>query len=402
MTVNSFAQNFEDVLLWRALQHVAGGRYLDVGAGHPEHNSVTKLFYDAGWSGINIEPLPTLADALMKQRPRDVTVQAAVSSREIETADFTVVDFWDELSTISDERAEELKSEGRTLTTTKVPVVRLDDVLAAHGLHDIQFLKVDVEGSELDVLKTLDLTRTRPWIVVVEVISGNGESNQGQEIRSLLEHHDYGHSYFDGLNDFYIAEEVAEKLLPNFVVPVNVTDDFLRVSDSDRVMVSLFGEKLGVASPAQANEVLQRLEAVVQDRISFEVRLREVEAIRADEETERAGLEERVRSLDEAIRGIRLKSEALEQTSFERERMVAWYAAEVSNFRSRGERQERVNLAQGAALTAQAVQAEVQREQTQDVQTRLDDVLASSSWRITLPMRAMRRPRVYMRELMHR
>lgn len=68
MTVRTYAQNFEDVLLWRALRHVPEGRYVDVGAGHPELHSVTKLFYDAGWSGINIEPVPELAHALAKQR----------------------------------------------------------------------------------------------------------------------------------------------------------------------------------------------------------------------------------------------------------------------------------------------------------------------------------------------
>ncbi|WP_024287613.1 FkbM family methyltransferase [Cellulomonas sp. KRMCY2] len=406
MTVKSFAQNFEDVLLWRALQHVAGGRYVDVGAGHPEHNSVTKLFYDAGWSGINIEPLPTLADALTKQRPRDVTLQAAVSAREADFADLTVVDLWDELSTISDERAEELRGEGRAVTTTTVPVVRLDEVLAAHGMRDIQFLKVDVEGAELDVLHTIDLTRTRPWIAVVEVVSGNAETNPRRAIRQHLEDHDYVHAYFDGLNDFYLAKELADELLPNFATPVNVTDDFVVVADGDRVMVELIGEKVGMVSPAQASEVMQRVEAVVRDRIDFETRLRDVEAELASRlsdfeaalaasEQRNDEAEERVRARDESIQGLQLRGEALEQTSFERERMVAWYAAEVSNFRNRLQRQESLDA-------ERAERQEAQRRAAQDIQLRLDGVLASTSWRITLPMRAIRRPRTYLKEWVRR
>ena len=58
MTFISYAQNLEDVLLWRALGHIKNGFYIDVGANHPEWDSVTKHFYDLGWRGVNIEPMP--------------------------------------------------------------------------------------------------------------------------------------------------------------------------------------------------------------------------------------------------------------------------------------------------------------------------------------------------------
>ena len=60
MTFISFAQNFEDVMLWRALKHVDGGFYIDVGAAWSDVHSVTKAFYDKDWHGINIEPNPQL------------------------------------------------------------------------------------------------------------------------------------------------------------------------------------------------------------------------------------------------------------------------------------------------------------------------------------------------------
>jgi hypothetical protein len=59
----SYAQNNEDVLLWRALGHVQDGFYIDVGASDPVEHSVTRAFYDAGWRGINIEPLPAHIEA---------------------------------------------------------------------------------------------------------------------------------------------------------------------------------------------------------------------------------------------------------------------------------------------------------------------------------------------------
>ena len=58
----SYAQNFEDVLLWRALKQVRNGFYIDIGAQHPEHDSVSKLFYDHGWRGVHVEPTPRIAE----------------------------------------------------------------------------------------------------------------------------------------------------------------------------------------------------------------------------------------------------------------------------------------------------------------------------------------------------
>jgi len=410
MTVKSYAQNFEDVLLWRALKKVVGGRYVDVGAGHPDFNSVTKLFYDAGWSGINIEPLPSLAAVLNERRPRDLNVQAAVSSRKSEVVEFTIVSDWDELSTISGERARTLAAAGRALKVVEVPVVRLDKLLDEHGLSDIQFLKVDVEGAELDVLKTLDFARVRPWIVVVEVVSPGATERSRGAIRAHMDRHDYLQAYFDGLNDFYVAKERANSLLDSFATPINVTDDFIAVANGDSVFLEIAGERLGMSAPVQSSEALQRIDALIRERIDFETRFnlsegaasasdlagsKEVEAA----QERQAALESREQELLEADRvqraqlhSLDLQVEALEQSSFERERMVAAYASEVSNIRNRLKRHD----------AAFAAHIDRQASDARGVQSRLDDVLGSTSWRITLPMRAVRRPRTYLKAWMRR
>ena len=74
----SYAQTREDVLLWRALHNVHRGFYIDVGAHDPTALSVTRAFYDHGWHGINIEPNPSYAEKLRKERPRDVTLEVAL------------------------------------------------------------------------------------------------------------------------------------------------------------------------------------------------------------------------------------------------------------------------------------------------------------------------------------
>src|SRR3981081_2543366 len=78
MAFISYAQNFEDVILWRALNQIKNGVYIDIGAAHPEEHSVTRAFYESGWSGINVEPLDEYFRQLKKGRPHDVNLKAAV------------------------------------------------------------------------------------------------------------------------------------------------------------------------------------------------------------------------------------------------------------------------------------------------------------------------------------
>ena len=80
MSFVSYAQNFEDVLLWRALGHVKNGFYIDVGANDPELHSVTKAFYERGWYGINVEPLAQYQPAFLQQRARDINLCVAAGA----------------------------------------------------------------------------------------------------------------------------------------------------------------------------------------------------------------------------------------------------------------------------------------------------------------------------------
>jgi FkbM family methyltransferase len=82
MTFISYAQNFEDVMLWRALSHhVHKGFFIDVGAWSPDLHSVTKAFSERGWSGINIEPNPHFHSQLVEKRSSEINLRVAVGDR---------------------------------------------------------------------------------------------------------------------------------------------------------------------------------------------------------------------------------------------------------------------------------------------------------------------------------
>ena len=222
--VTSFAQNAEDVRLWRLFADSKDGFYVDVGAGDPVVHSVTKLFYDAGWSGINVEPGPSFA-RLDSSRPRDVNLAVAVTSTSGDR------EMWFSspdpgLSSLV-RPPDDLLPPGFETTSRVVRASRLDAVVRDHakGRH-VDFLKIDVEGAERDVLESFDPAEIRPTVIVVEAISPLRFRPTHQDWESLLLERDYVEAAFDGINRFYVPRE-HEALASVLAYPVSVLDRFV-------------------------------------------------------------------------------------------------------------------------------------------------------------------------------
>lgn len=259
MTFISHAQNREDVLLWRALKHVKKGFYVDVGANHPSHDSVTKAFYDRGWSGINIEPLPVHFEELQRVRLRDINLQVAAGDTEGE------LDLYDSdvrgLATASLEVAEARRAAGGVVRHCRVPVRRLDAILAEHAPADIHFLKVDVEGFEASVLQGINLMQWRPWVVVIEATKPNSsELELGWE--PLLTSANYQWVWFDGLNRYYLASEHMD-LAHHFQSPPNVFDAFVP-AEQERLRLALEKTQNELKSLEHQNQISQEALAEMQ------------------------------------------------------------------------------------------------------------------------------------------
>lgn len=200
----SYAQNFEDVVLFRGLGRVHTGTYIDVGAADPLRDSVTNVFYERGWSGINIEPVAQHVARLEAERPRDTTVSACAGAKA----------GWVDLHVVPDTGLSTTKAEvldpSLAAEISRTRVVSLDDVLDEfHPDGEIHFLKVDVEGAEREVLEGIDLKMRRPWVVLVEATKPNSSVQNHEEWEDLLTGRGYRMTLFDGLNRFYVAEEHA-------------------------------------------------------------------------------------------------------------------------------------------------------------------------------------------------
>jgi FkbM family methyltransferase len=222
----TYAQNFEDVMLWRALRGVAAGFWVDVGADDPDTLSVTRAFAERGWRGINVEPLPGRHARFVARRPRDtnacVLVGSAPGRRHFWR--FGTVDSG--CSTMDPGVAALHVSAGRRPTAEgEVEVTTVDALCDRHAPADIHFLKVDVEGAEGEVFAGMALDRHRPWIIVAESVVPGGQEASHSAWEPLLTGRGYACVYGDGLNRFYLAAE-HDDLRVAFAAPPNVFDGF--------------------------------------------------------------------------------------------------------------------------------------------------------------------------------
>jgi FkbM family methyltransferase len=221
--ITSYAQALEDVVLSRVFRDVEKGFWIDVGANHPLHDSVTKSFSLRGWSGINIEPVSQWFTELAKDRPNDINLNVAASSFDGTIELYEIVGTG--LSTTIEDFAD--RARGFPRITITVPCRTLSSICTEHVRREIHFLKIDVEGAERSVLEGCDFTRFRPWIVVVEATEPLTTIPSYEAWEPILIDAHYDFSLFDGLNRFYLARERAE-LKPTFAFPA---DDYVRAKE---------------------------------------------------------------------------------------------------------------------------------------------------------------------------
>jgi FkbM family methyltransferase len=204
----SYAQNLEDYHLAQVFAGQPTGFYIDAGAGHPVADNVSFWFYQQGWRGIVVEPQRALADLYPSVRPRDAAVPALLG-RSSGEAEFHMVERLHGFSTTIEAHARGAAAFGADFTTLRLPVTTLVALCETHRPKSIDFLKVDVEGAEGDVLAGADWQRWRPRVVVVEAMTPGSLAEGWRDWEPLLLRHSYRFAFFDGLNRFYVAEEEA-------------------------------------------------------------------------------------------------------------------------------------------------------------------------------------------------
>ena len=207
----SYAQHLEDYHLASVFAEQGEGFYIDVGAGHPVADNVSCWFYQRGWRGIVVEPQPQLAELYASVRPRDVA-ECCVLGQSVGEVEFHDVERLHGFSTIVPEFAESATGFGARYATRKVPMKTLASICEAHGVPRIDFLKVDVEGAEAQVLMGSDWTHHRPRVVVCEALAPGSLAENWQDWEPFLLERNYEFVLFDGLNRFYVDRAETDLL----------------------------------------------------------------------------------------------------------------------------------------------------------------------------------------------
>ena len=269
MSFISYAQNFEDVMIWRALKHVENGFYIDVGANDPSLYSVTRAFYDKGWNGINVEPVAEFFERLKAARPRDTNLMIGAGETAGQFSFFDIPDTG--LATSDPIVAQRHRDAGWAVNTIEIPVLPLSEICRAHVQGEIHFLKIDVEGAEKSVLLGMDFRKWRPWLVIVEATVPMSQETVHSGWESILTEADYDFVYFDGLNRYYTAREHAE-LKPSFATPPNVFDGFVLNADQESKIRAAEADAIARRAQLHAKTCEQRMaEAVAQAQAEKEI-----------------------------------------------------------------------------------------------------------------------------------
>jgi FkbM family methyltransferase len=379
MSFISYAQNFEDVMLHRALAQVPHGFYIDVGAGEPDVESVTRAFYERGWRGINVEPLDSVFERIQLARERDINLNVSVADTVGETT-FFAIDQDSGLSTGSRDRAQSLQERGHAVSEVTVRTTTLAEICRAHVNREVHFLKIDVEGQEDKVLRGADFDAVRPWIIVAESEFQGKLPPRTDEWESILLDARYVFAHYDGLNRYYVSKERFDELSAAFSVGPNVFDDFVlaRVAELQDVLHGV-GKVLGLSPSTHPAEIVARLDGLAEDRIRYE----------------------------KLSQGLQIEVDTLWQSSFEDGRHIAWLAAEVDNITSRAQLEANAVRAETDEVRAElaevrgecdVLESEIERFRAELLEARveadartkeLEALRRSTSWALTRPFRGI-------------
>ena len=184
----SYASFGEDRVLSKYLKEMDGS-YIDVGAGAPINGSNTYMFYERGWRGVTIDPIISITKLHLKKRPLDKQINACVTDQKDELIEFYQFAA-DDFSTNSTNRVSELQLIGVSPKSKYlVPNISLRDIAHICNPQIPTLLNIDVEGGELNVLKSNNWDVCKPRVIAVE--EWNSPIYSKTEVRIYLESLDY-------------------------------------------------------------------------------------------------------------------------------------------------------------------------------------------------------------------
>ena len=186
--LKSYSQEGEDMVLRRLFEKQKTGFYVDVGAHHPKRFSNTYFFYKLGWRGINVDAMPGSMTAFNRMRPRDINIEKPVSNKKQLLTYYAFNE--PALNGFSKELSEERDGKGSYFVkfTKDIETSTLEEILDNNlpKAQTIDFLSIDVEGLDFNVLRSTNLEKYHPKVILVEILNSSLVDIQVNEIYKFL------------------------------------------------------------------------------------------------------------------------------------------------------------------------------------------------------------------------
>lgn len=184
----SYSQSGEDLIVDFVLHlmRIDSPSYLDVGCHHPWYFNNTYRFYRNGSRGVCIEPDPDQFQIIKKHRSKDVCLNVGVGIDKKKTADFFVFNE-KTLNTFSEKDAKRYdKMPTKSIQKViQIPLMDINDIIANHLSKDPDFVSIDVEGWDLEIVRKLNFKKYRPAVFCIETITYT-ENKTEKKIREII------------------------------------------------------------------------------------------------------------------------------------------------------------------------------------------------------------------------
>ena len=197
----------EDSFIQKYFKNYGIGKYLDLGCFHPVRDNNTYQLYKRNWNGINIDLNPLTIELFNFSRPKDINLNYALSNKAGKKNFYFMGDF-SPLNTLDSNQLNFLKRSfninKNQYKTKKIKVENINDILRKKKLNKIDFLNIDLEGYEYEVLKSFDFKRNQINLICIEFLLQNSLSmKKSEKIKKLFKKNNFKFIYKTGVNHFY-------------------------------------------------------------------------------------------------------------------------------------------------------------------------------------------------------
>lgn len=209
--VKSYSQEGEDLVLARILGDlkITKGFFVDIGAHHPTRFSNTYYFYRRGWRGINVDALPGTKKLFDRMRSRDITIECGVGAQKGVLKYFAFNE--PALNTFSEQEAKKKDVHPyRIIKAFQIPVVTLKQILDDNMPSGIQidFMTIDVEGFDHEVMSSNDWGLYRPRVILVELLNTGIVNLESNPTAQMLRQRNY-RAFAKTYNTFFFVANEA-------------------------------------------------------------------------------------------------------------------------------------------------------------------------------------------------